>query len=239
MKLLFRTIWIGILIISITSCTVNGVKGNRNVITKNRVIRLDFNAIDVSRGMDVYLTVGDKTSVTVEADENLHDLITTEVHDGTLFVSAKENIYSAKARKIYVSVPEIKEIKATSGSDVYSENSITGNELMIKATSGADIKIRVNVKELRAESTSGSDIILKGKADYLEASATSGSDIKAYDLIVKNCKAKATSGSDVAVHVTEKIEAKATSGADVKFRGNPEIVKSEESSSGDIRKTGD
>jgi hypothetical protein len=239
MKLFIKTIWIGVLIISLTSCAINGVKGNRNVVTRDRAITKDFNTVEVSRGLDVYLTTGEKVSVSVEADENLHDLITTEVHDGTLYISSEENIYSAKARKIYVSVPEIDEIKATSGSDVYSENTITGNKLVLKATSGADIRIRVNVKHLEARSTSGSDIILKGKSQFFDVSATSGSDIKAYDLTAVECVASATSGADITVYVTKKIDANATSGADVKYRGNPEIVLTDESSSGDVKKTGD
>jgi len=236
MKFFIKTMWIGIVILSLTSCTINGIKGNRNVITKNRVVKSDFNAVDVSRGMDVYLTVGKENSVSVEADENLHDLITTEVRNGTLYISAKENIYSAKAKKIFVSVPEIDKIKATSGSDFYSENTITGNNLEVKATSGADIKIMVNVKDLEAGASSGSDIYLKGKAENLDVSATSGADIKAYELVAKNCIANATSGSDIMVNVTEKIDASASSGADVKYKGKPEIVQSSESSSGDVKK---
>ncbi len=225
--------------ISLTSCAINGIKGNRKVVTKDRMIKSDFNAVDVSRGLEVYLTVGEKILVRVEADENLHDLITTEVHDETLYISAEENIYSAKARKIFVSVPEINKIKATSGSDLYSENTITGNKLDVKATSGADIRLSVHVKDLEVESTSGSDIKLKGKAENLDVSATSGADIKAYDLIVKNCIARATSGSDILVQVTENIDASATSGADVKYKGSPQKVQSNESSAGDIKRVED
>ncbi|RUA08795.1 MAG: DUF2807 domain-containing protein, partial [Flavobacteriia bacterium] len=213
MKLFIKTIWIGFLVISLTSCAINGIKGNGNVVTKDRVVNSDFNVVDVSRGLDVYLTVGEKISVSVQADENLHDLITTEVRNGTLYISALENIYSAKARKIFVSVPEVNKIKATSGADLYTENTITGNKLVVKATSGADIRLSIDVKDLEAVSTSGSDIKMKGKAENINVSATSGSDIKAYDLIVKNCTAKATSGSDILVHVTENIDASANSGS--------------------------
>lgn len=238
MKAYIKILWVGLLIFSLTSCAVNGIKGNGNVIAKSRVINSDFNAIEAGRGIDVYITTGEKISVDVEADQNLHDLITTEVENGTLYISAKENIFSAKARKVYVSLPEIIKIKATSGSDIYSENTISGSELKIKATSGADVKLRVNVRDLKAESASGSDIILTGKAENLVVSASSGSDIRAYDLTVKNCIANATSGSDIKVNVSQKIDAKASSGADIKYKGNPEVVLSDESSSGDIKKVG-
>ncbi len=239
MKNNIKIIWLFVFALLITSCAINGVKGNGNVITKTRNINSDFNSIDVSRGLDVYLNTGDKVSLEIEADENLHNLITTEVHGGTLFISAEENIYSAKSRKIHVSIPEIIEIKATSGSDVYSENTITGDHLEIKSTSGADIKLRLNVKELKAEATSGADIILKGKALSFNATATSGSDIKAYDLIVVDCVARATSGADIKVNVTGKLNARANSAGDVKYKGNPQIIDKSESSAGDVKKISD
>jgi len=238
MKSLIKNMLIIILLVTSTSCVmnINGIKGNKNVITQNRNIPSDFVKINVSNGLDVLLTYGDEVSLTVEADENLHEYITTEVKNGILYISSKKNIVSAKARRIYLSTLHINEIKTTSGAEVSSENTIITEELVLEATSGSDINLRVKVNNLSSETTSGADIKLIGEADNFSARATSGSDINAYDLKVNNCTAKVTSGADIKIHVIKKLDAKATSGGDIKYKGNPKLLEQDESSSGKVKR---
>ena len=92
MKTLFKLSALVFLLIGTTSCFIDGVKGDGNVITKNRKISDDFSRIEVSRGLDVYLTKSKNVALEVEADENLHELITTEVRDGVLKISSERNI---------------------------------------------------------------------------------------------------------------------------------------------------
>ena len=237
MKTLFKSALIVVLFITSISCVnINGVKGNGNVTTQNRNISSDFVKINASTGIDVYMTFGDEPSLAVEADENLHEYITTEVKDGTLYISSKKNIIRAKAKKVYLSVLHINEVITTSGAEVNSENTIITNKLQLEATSGSDINLRVKVTDLSCEATSGADIRLIGKVDDFSARATSGSDIHAYDLKAENCTARVTSGADIKIHVIKRLDAKATSGGDIRFKGNPKILEQDESSSGRVKR---
>ncbi len=222
-----------------TSCGVdmfNRVNGNRNVITEKRKTSDNFNAIKVSTGIDLYITQGNKNKITVEADENLHDIIITEVVDGVLKIYAEKNIWKAKARKVHVTIKELNELKATSGSDVYTKDIIKTDEISITATSGADIRISVDATSVETSSTSGSDIKISGTTINHASSATSGASIDAYDLESKNVIAKASSGADINIYASEKLEAKATSGGDIDFKGNPKQVNKKSSSGGDVSK---
>ena len=57
------------------SCMMNGVKGDGNVITQNRIISSDFTELKVSQGIEVSLTMSKETSLSLEADENLQILL--------------------------------------------------------------------------------------------------------------------------------------------------------------------
>ncbi|WP_258848484.1 head GIN domain-containing protein [Polaribacter sp. WD7] len=222
-----------------TSCGVdmfNSVNGNRNVVTKNRKTNNDFTGIKVSTGIDVYLTQGNKNKITVEADENLHDIIITEVKDDVLRIYSEQSIWRAKARKVHVIIKDLKMLRATSGSDVYTENTITTDEISIAATSGADIKISVNANSVETSTTSGSDIKIAGKAINHASTATSGSSIDAYYLESENAIAKATSGANINIYASQRLEAKATSGGDIDFKGNPKQVTKKSSSGGSVSK---
>ena len=220
-----------------TSCSIdmfNKVNGNRNVVTKQRKASDDFNGIKVSTGIDLYISQGNSPKITVEADENLHDIIITEVNDGVLKVYSEKSIWRAKARKVYVTVVELNTLRATSGSDVYGEDTIKTDEISIIATSGADIRISVDATSVETNSTSGSDIKISGKSINHASNATSGASIDAYNLQSKNVLAKATSGADINIYASEKLDAKATSGGDIDFKGNPKQVNKKSSSGGDV-----
>lgn len=240
MTTLIKIIVAAVLSLMLSSCNFDmnfgsGVKGNGNVATKERKVSKSFSIIKASEGLDVYLTQGNEEGVTVEADENLHELILTDIEDGVLKIHTKQNIGKAKAKKIHVSFKNVSAISATSGSDVNSTNTISSEELELKTTSGSDMSLDVITTVLNCKSTSGSDLRLSGKTQKLIAEATSGSDINARDLKAKSSHVEVTSGADITVNTSKELTANATSGGDIKYYGNPKIVNKNNSSSGSIR----
>ena len=240
MTTLIKFIVATVLSLMLLSCNFDmnlnsGVRGNGDVITTDRNISASFTSIKATEGLDVYLTQSDIESISVEADENLHDLILTEVEDGVLRIHTKENIGRASSKRVNVSFKDISSITSTSGSDVYSTNTITAERLDLKSTSGSDMTLDVNTSILNCKSTSGSDLRLSGKTIKLYAEATSGSDIKAADLSAESSEVKATSGADITVNTSKALTARATSGGDIRYYGNPETVDKSDSSSGSIK----
>ena len=240
MTTLTRIIVTSIISLLMLSCNFSmnlgdGIDGNGNVETAERSISNDFDEIKVSQGIDLYITQSNDVSLTVEADENLHDLIMTEVTDGVLKIYSTENIRRASSKKVMLTINSISSIKATSGSDVYSTNTIEVANLELKSTSGSDIKLDVKTKSLDCYSTSGSDMELSGSTNLFTASATSGSDINASDLLAETSNVKATSGADISVNTSKALTAKATSGGDIRYSGNPEKVEKSDTSAGSVR----
>ncbi len=223
------------------SCQFNsnfgfGVRGNGNVETVEREISDNFTEIKVSRGLDVYLTQSDHVSLKVQADENLHDIIMTEVENNVLRIYADKNISYAASRKVMVSFKDITKISSSSGSDVYSTNTITAESLELSTSSGSSMELDVDTHVIECSSSSGSDLRLSGKTDKLYAKATSGSDIKAGNLKTSTCEARASSGADITVNTSKELVARASSGGDIKYYGNPDKVSKKDGVSGSIRK---
>lgn len=239
MTTLIKIIVASLLSLTLFSCNfdinMSGVKGNGDVVIENRTTNEPFSTIKAAEGLDVYLTQSDNESILVEADENLQALILTEVENGVLKIHTKQNIGSASSKKIKVSFKDISTIISTSGSDVYSTNTISANNLELKSTSGSDMKLSVNTSILNCKSTSGSDMRLSGITTKLTAEATSGSDIKAADLKAESSRVKATSGADITVNTSKELIAKANSGGDVKYYGNPTKVDKTDNPSGSIK----
>jgi len=223
--------------ILLSSCWFLGpsVKGNGNVTEEVRQVA-EFDQINVSRGMNVYISQGSPAKVVVIADNNLHEVIETRVEGGTLKVYVNENIRWAKEKKVMVTVEKLSGLESTSGSNVWSQNQIMSENLEMKATSGANITMDVNAKYLKADCSSGANIRISGLAKEAELGTSSGANLKGEELKAENCKMKASSGGNVSSTVHGRLEAKASSGGNVVYYGEPTETDVNTSSGGNIHK---
>jgi hypothetical protein len=195
-----------------------------------------FSEIEVSHGINVFITVGNRTSLEVETSEDLIKKLITEVRGDKLKIYFDGNFIWAKTANVYVQAEEISKISASGGADVIGEDEITGRDLELSASGGSDIKLEVDVDNMEVEVSGGADVELSGRTNYLEANTSGGSDLKAYDLIAQTSRLEASGGSDIKVFVEEDIDARASGGADIKYRGNPKNVQTRDSSGGDVTK---
>ncbi len=239
MTTLIRIVVTSILSLLMFSCNFNmnwngGVKGNGNVVMETRTVNASFSKIKASEGLSVYLTQGSSEGITVEADENLQELIITEVIDGVLKIHCKEQIGKASSKKVNVNFKSVSGITSTSGSSVHATNVITTDNLKLKSSSGSSMRVKVNTNDLTCDSSSGSSLKVSGNTISLTAEASSGSTIKAGDLKAESSEASASSGANLTVNTSKALIAKASSGASVKYYGNPEMLDTDKSSGGSV-----
>ncbi|MGS2761809.1 head GIN domain-containing protein [Sinomicrobium sp. M5D2P9] len=225
----------------LSSCqfgSIMGVSGNGNVQTEKRTSSVSggFTSVKASNGLDVYIRQDKSHSITVEADENLLDIIHTEVRGDKLHIYTDKNIGTSKSKKVYVSAPEIEAIASSSGADIFVEDLLQANKLELKSSSGSAIRLETEADYISCDTSSGSGIRIKGRANSMHARASSGSSIKAGELEVAKCDAKASSGGDIYLHVTKDLVASASSGGDIRYSGNPQSVSTGKSVSGSVRK---
>ncbi|MGX1929318.1 head GIN domain-containing protein [Flagellimonas sp. 2504JD4-2] len=212
----------------------NGKKGNGEVVEESRKVTEDFTVVSASEGLDVFVTQDSDFKISVEADENIIDLIGTDIKDGKLRIHAIENIGRA-TKKVYVTLPEVTALRSSSGADLIAQNVIETEKIELDASSGSDLRIELVASEVSADASSGAGIKISGKADALYADASSGADIRARELFTKTCNADASSGADISVNVSESLVADASSGADIRYSGEAS-VKTKKSVSGSVHK---
>lgn len=201
-----------------------------------------FDKVEVSAGIDLFISMGNRQEVKVVADEDIIDEVKTEVRNGTLHVTMDNSGFfnffnwgnGSKSKQVFVTVTELRGIDVSSGADVKSENTLKGDQLELDASSGSDMEVEVIFRDISLEASSGSDVKIRGRAKTFRAHASSGSDINGRQLEASVAHVKASSGSDISLTVTEELEASASSGGDVTYYGNPELKEIETSSGGDV-----
>ncbi len=194
-------------------------------------------SIKVSSGLDLYVTLGDKVSLEIEADKGYLHRVITEVkgHQLRIYTEGRISWKRTYLPKIYVTVTDLDNITSSGGADVFTKGTIKVDSLVLNSSSGSDIYAEVDTRKLFLNSSSGSDLKVKGKTIYLNASSGSGSDIIAEDLAAKYVTVKSSAGSDARVYALESIDAHASSGSDIIVYGSPTTKNFKESSGGDIR----
>lgn len=234
-----KLITAAVLCLGITAC-VNGqfrktVYGDKNVVSKERPAG-SFTGVRVSSGIDVYLTQGDKMSIKVEADENLHEYIITEVEGGNLKVYTDANIRSAERKRVYVTMKEISSLSTSSAGDLYGESPVKAEDLRLSASSAGDMKLEVYAKNIEIDISSSGDITLTGEAEKIDATLSSAGDLNAYDLKVKEAEVNVSSAGDGDIYVTDRLTAHASSAGSVYYKGDPKYVDAHSSSAGGVHK---
>jgi len=219
------------------SCIFLGpsLKGNGNVVEETRKTG-EFDKIKVSRGMNVYISQGEKTKVVVKADENLLDAIEIRVEGNTLKVTSNQNIRKAKSKKVFVTTPNISKIRSTAGSNVYSETVIKSKNLDLSSSAGSNMKLEVNTEIIEVSTSAGSNIKLEGRTITFNGKASSGSNLKAEELNTKDCTASVNSGANLWITVKDNFSGHASSGGNLFYLGNPKTTDIEKSSGGNVIK---
>ena len=222
--------------VTLTAQSFRMVRGNGQVIIQDRALHENFQAIHASNGLNVYITAGDTPSLEVEADENLHEAIVTEVTNGTLYITSNKSIRKSKKKNVYVTYVNLNRLSVSSGADIESTNLLKAQELDLQSSSGGDMEIEVFSEYITVSASSGGEIELKGKSINIDADASSGGEVDAKELKAIHANTKASSGGSVKVNTRETLKADASSGGKIDYYGAPKETEINAGYSGKVNK---
>jgi hypothetical protein len=217
------------------SVNSKSIKGSGNVTTENRIVQGDFKSVEVSNAINLLIEQADKKEVIVEADDNLQSHITTKVENGVLIVACDYNSFiNIESKKVTVRMPIIEALRASSASSITSINTLKGENISLRASSAANINVKIKADNITSKSSSASTISMEGMALSLETIASSGSTINANELLANEVTAKSSSGSSIQVHPIVSLKAKASSGSSIEYNNTPQTIEKQSSSGGSI-----
>ena len=185
-----------------------------------------FHAIEVSGGIDLYLSQGEEAVAVSASKDEYRDKIITEVKNGVLkiwyeYKSGVRIDWNVNRKlKAYVSVKTLDGLDASGGSDIDIDGILKTPKLSMEISGGSDFKGKVESDEVKITASGGSDVTISGKATRLTIDASGGSDFSGYDFASDICNVEASGGSDVHITVNKELSASASGGSDVYYKGN-------------------
>jgi hypothetical protein len=219
----------------IVSCNVIGEMGSGNVIREERKVS-SFNGIDVSGAFDVILTQGTANSVIVEADDNLMELIRTEVHGSILVIDNKKPIYHSKSLKVFITFTELKSIDLSGAVDIESQGKLTLTDLVFSGSGASDGNLDMDVQNLKIDCSGGSKLKLSGSAKDVDVDASGAVDLFAFDFPAETYKLSISGAGKAEITVSKELSVDISGAASVRYKGNPTKNIQDISGAGSVKK---
>ncbi len=199
-----------------------------------------FHGVNVSGGIDLYLSQGQEAVAVSASEAKFRDKIKTEVKNGILKIwyESNSNLHielGNKKMKAYVSFKNLDMLEASGGSDIKVDGMIAVSKLSLDISGGSDFEGKVNLNDLKVDASGGSDVHISGTAKNINIDASGGSDFKGYELTTDNCTVDASGGSDVYITVNKELNAESSGGSDIYYKGNG-LIRNLKSSSSNIKK---
>jgi hypothetical protein len=177
-----------------------------------------FDSVTSSAGVVVEVEVGSDYSVTLET-EGKADEAKVELNGDTLLLGRERTrgirLGGRDTLRFTVTMPSFEEGAASSGS-----------VLEIEGISGGNVSLRAS---------SGANLMAEGRCDRLSVGVSSGSSLKAAGLICSRAEAEASSGGTAELHATEQVRARASSGGSIRVAGSPGKRDTKTSSGGSVQ----
>lgn len=175
-----------------------------------------FDEIEVARGVELELVMGETQSIEIEGDAEDFDRLYVEVEDGKLEIRSRGVSFFGRSPKFRARVT------ATALKGLYVN---TGAEAQATEIAAGDFRL--------AASTGG-HVEISGSCDALTADVSTGGEIDAEAFACRTANADASTGGHMTIHVSESLEADASTGGGVVVYGNPQNIDRDRSTGGSI-----
>lgn len=209
-------------------------RGNGNVIRETRDLS-NFTGVNVSGAFEVVLKPG-PFDVVVEADENLMQVIRTEVKNGQLHIYT-DGLSIKKARKLnlYVSLPELRDLDVSGAAEVSGKEAFATQLLRIEMSGAAELALNVAVDELHFKSSGAAETDLQGMATKALISLSGASELQANALENQLMEVHQSGASSAEVHCEADIQASVSGASSLRCNGKPTSHRIDRSGAASVR----
>ena len=175
-------------------------KGSGNVIKEQREVG-HFTALNTSSGIHVFLTQGQAEPIRIEAEVEKNRLVIAVNRD-----RKQKNLEITKPINVYVSIPNLEKIEASSASQIKVTNAWKATNMEIEVNSAAQLIMNLDVTHLDLEVSSAAKVQLNGKGDILDAEVSSAANLDAEKFIVRKADIEVSSNAKATIYVTDELE---------------------------------
>lgn len=185
----------------------------------------DFNAIEVSGAIDLFLSQGNEEAVAVSAGSGeAADRIKTDVRNGVLHVYFEGRgwnwkLWNNNKMKAYITFKELHRVEASGACNLKTTETIKSTDLKIQLSGASDFSANLMVGDLKIGASGASNLKISGTADKTDIDVSGACDVKGYNLKTDYCKVDASGASTIRITVNKELNASASGGSSIYYKG--------------------
>jgi hypothetical protein len=201
------TILLLLLSTTITSAqTREKIKGSKTVTIEEREIG-NFYSLEVDDNIEVYIERGETAALKIEADDNLHDIITVDLQDSILRLSTTKE--ATRYRKLIVKLTYSKDLNLVTARNDATINAIQEvllDSITFRSFDNSELFLNVNSKSFLLQSNDESKVELNLKSENSKIILSKDASLKSL-IVTQNL------ACDLYQKSTAKIEGSSTNAA--------------------------
>lgn len=191
------------------------IEGSGDRISQVRDVA-GFDEIRVECAFDLEITVGPAFSVELTYDDNLIDLIRTDVRGGVLVLDCEEAFEADRSCRARIAMPALVGITVNGAAD--SE---------VRGLSGGAFEYKLR---------GAGQLELQGAVERLDIHLLGAGSIDAHDLIAEAVDVQLSGTGSVRVHATQRFDGQVSGCGSITYTGNPPRAREDVSGIGSIRR---
>jgi hypothetical protein len=212
-----------------------GERGSGDYAFESRELPL-FSKIENRSEVNLYIAVEADAvggEVTVTGDDNLIDLVTTEVANDRLVVRTLYNVWPLHELRLIATVPSLKRCSNQGSGDSHITGISSESFTLIVGGSG-NASVDGDFTELEVRSDGSGNAELSGGAQQVLVNATGSGNVRARELPVRDAEVSVSGSGDVELCVTGTLDAHSSGSGDIDYHCDPAVVHPSTAGSGDI-----
>jgi hypothetical protein len=213
-----------ILGLALQSCE-RTVRGNGKIAKQQREIS-SFHALSVKGAYDVYLKNSIEESLTVEADENLMDLISSEVVDSVLIIKNLKTFLRSKKMKLTVCYRDLRSLDLAGATVIKGDPDLMFKDIALSISGAGKVNLDLFCRQLNATISGGADMDFAGKASSVTINMSGAGNINTLNLEADNYKIDISGFGKAKVNVINSLEVNISGAGKIGYKGNPTIKQS-------------
>jgi len=223
---------------SFASCEKELIYGDGPVVTETRPL-VNFHGVSSGVPGKLYFKIDPAYKVEIHAQQNVLDVLKTEVVNGTLWIDYRRRVEIRRAEDIiiYVTAPSADYFNISGVGDINVEGNVVANNLGLDISGAANINMEkaIVADKISARiSGSGNIMINSGNAVREELRVSGSGSMELPNVPAERAEVHISGSGDMKVNLSKSLDADISGSGSVFYKGNP-VISTHISGSGNVK----
>lgn len=206
------------------------IHGEGPIVSRNLAIE-SIIGFDLHGKAKIFVDQGSSQIITVKGHGNIIDRLKTNVYNDVWEIELEKGNYRDYVLEIYITVPNLEEVRMSGLGDIWIEDFIDQDALNISISGDGEVDVHqfIGLEELYTNVSGKANITFNEAIDevnFQKISSTGDIDYHGFLVESENTDIEISGHGNISVKTMENLDVKITGAGDVFYKGHPYITSS-------------